>query len=266
MKKILPLLLALLFASVINAQNSYTFSLVNNGNYSYSVTATPNYAKTTPFPTVSQLAFTIMLPDGVTIGPVTGIASATYTQALFDNLDSISGAVGLDAILISNNFDPRESLGEHVINQPITIATFSVLGSPLTGNITLLDNSSALVAASSQFASFFLAEKTGSNTLPAANEYEMQSGDVTFLLFVLNTESNELEGTSIYPNPVNNVLNIKGLETDLNQVTIYTLSGQRVLTQTSNLETINTSALAQGVYFVELRSKNAVKILKVVKK
>ena len=62
------------------------------------------------------------------------------------------------------------------------------------------------------------------------------------------------------------MLNIKGLETELTSVSIYTINGQKSLTQTSNLGRINTSGLAQGFYFVELRSANATKTLKIVKK
>ena len=82
----------------------------------------------------------------------------------------------------------------------------------------------------------------------------------------LSTFNTELNSVSIYPNPVKDVLNIQGLDTKLNEVAIYTIEGRKVLTQTANLDRINTSNLSQGVYFIKLKSSNAERTLKIIKK
>jgi hypothetical protein len=54
MKTKLLLLLALTLGLTVQAQ-TYQFSLQQNTGYNFSVVATPDYSKTSPFPTVSQM-------------------------------------------------------------------------------------------------------------------------------------------------------------------------------------------------------------------
>jgi len=266
MKKKLALLLILLIASYSsNAQDGYTFSLVKNSTYNFSVQAVANYDKTGP--DLESFGFAIMLQDGASIdqsslvlpygsleGNTMPINSAATLNAADPGNDRSSSyiAIGSGSGL---NFP------DHVAGDAITIATFDVLGNPTSGEISILDNGSALaVAASNTLNSFFNVPP-----LPTNESFQGLATTSSFPFMVLSTETNELAGTSIYPNPVSDVLNIKGLETELTSVSIYTINGQKALTQTSNLDRINTSGLAQGVYFVELRSANATKTLKIVK-
>ncbi|WP_375238519.1 T9SS type A sorting domain-containing protein [Aurantibacter sp.] len=260
-KKIL-LLIALFVGLTINAQ-SYTFSLVYNSGYNFSVTATPDYSKAAPFPTLAQSGFTLLVPDGVTLGPVTGYG-LTYSSAPYLSLPAPHGVE--DAFNLSVLYAPIVDLPEHVAGTPIVVATFDVLGTPTTGNLTLLDNASSLaLAAGGIFDSFFLVEPTGDALATATNLYVGQSGTTSFAFNTLSTASNELDKVAIYPNPVKNVLNIKGLGNVLEKAVIYNVNGQKVITQTSNLETINTSELTAGIYFVQLESANSTKTIKLIK-
>ena len=81
----------------------------------------------------------------------------------------------------------------------------------------------------------------------------------------LNTGSVDLVASAIYPNPVQDVLNITNSD-ELQSVTIYNLMGQQVLSATTNLSTIDMSHLTSGAYLVKLSSDNATKTLKVIKK
>ena len=134
--------------------------------------------------------------------------------------------------------------------------TFTVNGSPTSGSMYILENNSALATAVTPLKSFMQADMIDNGMAQFVNVVDPNAAAVTspstFDFTTLGVATNELSGTSIYPNPVNDVLNIKGLETELEAVSIYNINGQKVTTQTTNLDRINTSALAQGVYFVEL--------------
>ena len=64
----------------------------------------------------------------------------------------------------------------------------------------------------------------------------------------------EFDGTiSIYPNPANNVLNISSSES-VEQVVIYNVAGQVVMTENGNVQSMNISNLASGSYIVRIQT------------
>jgi hypothetical protein len=81
--------------------------------------------------------------------------------------------------------------------------------------------------------------------------------------FVDAVEESETE-FSIYPNPVNNTLNINGGDAQYSYV-MYNGMGQRVANGTARgAEQINVSDMAKGVYFLHLTSGTQVRVEKVV--
>lgn len=74
----------------------------------------------------------------------------------------------------------------------------------------------------------------------------------------LSVNSHELKGVMIYPNPASDIVNIS-LENSYDQVevTIYDLTGKKVMKQTLNKELlkVDTSKLNTGVYFMEISSE-----------
>lgn len=85
------------------------------------------------------------------------------------------------------------------------------------------------------------------------------------VLASLSVDEFGLSGISVFPNPTKDVLNIKGLDTTLESLEVYSLTGQKVFSTTTNLETINVSAIANGVYFLKLNATNASKTVKFIK-
>ena len=71
-----------------------------------------------------------------------------------------------------------------------------------------------------------------------------------------NTNTSKL---SIYPNPVKDVLTINGI---YNSVEIYDIYGKLVLSSNAK-QTINVSSLADGVYFVNINTKNIITVKKI---
>jgi len=70
---------------------------------------------------------------------------------------------------------------------------------------------------------------------------------------VLGVEENSLEGFKYYPNPANEILNLSAKNT-IEQVSIYSLLGQKVLESTPNQTdaALNVAMLSPGVYILKL--------------
>lgn len=82
----------------------------------------------------------------------------------------------------------------------------------------------------------------------------------------LATPNNLLSNLKVYPNPVNNVLNINGTDV-ISKVLVYNVFGQKVMELSPNTDTlsIDTSNLVSGAYFVQLSSDDKTKTIKILK-
>ncbi len=76
----------------------------------------------------------------------------------------------------------------------------------------------------------------------------------------LSTSDFDTAKISVYPNPVQNILNI---ETEAN-VTIFDLSGRQIM-KTDNTNQINVSSLAKGTYILQLEVDGNINIEKIIK-
>lgn len=70
----------------------------------------------------------------------------------------------------------------------------------------------------------------------------------------------------VYPNPTNNIWNIKGNQ-NIDFIEVFDIQGKQVISLNPNSETvsINASVLTNGVYFVKLTSENGTKSFKLIK-
>lgn len=80
-----------------------------------------------------------------------------------------------------------------------------------------------------------------------------------------NNDFNIIEKISIYPNPVNDVIYVKGNIEELNSIEVYSISGSKIMSINKNLGQIDVSQLQSGLYFLKLLSKDLLKTIKVVK-
>lgn len=85
--------------------------------------------------------------------------------------------------------------------------------------------------------------------------------------FLTTNEVNSSVEATLYPNPVNNVLNIDAKEM-ITEVSVYNLTGQKLSNKLINKKTstIDMSNLKSGVYIVEVNYKTSTKTYKVIKK
>ncbi|OFY99252.1 MAG: hypothetical protein A3K10_00040 [Bacteroidetes bacterium RIFCSPLOWO2_12_FULL_31_6] len=74
-------------------------------------------------------------------------------------------------------------------------------------------------------------------------------------------EINAVSSISLYPNPAKNYFLLTSTK-NVDNVELFNLNGQKVLSQNSSLEKINIEGLSSGVYFVKINGENGTKIEK----
>ena len=89
----------------------------------------------------------------------------------------------------------------------------------------------------------------------AANEYNLYLDDINITDVTGIKESSYSANVNVFPNPTKNILNISSTE-NISSVKIINVFGQVVYTDNinSNHAVINTSAFAEGIYFIQMQT------------
>lgn len=102
------------------------------------------------------------------------------------------------------------------------------------------------------------------------SDYNIQNGAILHLVLKVPTSIDIINNQTIhfYPNPVIDILHIKGLEAGVNyQYSIFSAHGRRM--KTGNLDNnhwLNTNELKAGIYFLKLNANATQQVLKFIKK
>lgn len=105
----------------------------------------------------------------------------------------------------------------------------------------------------------------------SAGQHSITKGSVANLFYIktvfnsLGNSQNNLEQIVLFPNPVNDVLNIVS-ESNIDKVSIYSISGQLVKEIIGNENSINISSLSIGNYLVKIKSDNEEIVKIIIKK
>jgi hypothetical protein len=92
------------------------------------------------------------------------------------------------------------------------------------------------------------------------------ASSVAVSLPVVGIKVTEEQPITVYPNPANNILNIKNAQVGT-VVNIYSISGQFVITNVINSDgTIDISSLQSGIYTLQLSNADATSVIKLIKK
>lgn len=82
----------------------------------------------------------------------------------------------------------------------------------------------------------------------------------------LDNENLERNSFSVYPNPSSSILNVHNQENlQIDKLTIYDVSGKKILEQSQNLNSINVQNFESGIYFLQITSNNKSTQIKFIK-
>lgn len=251
----------------LQAQDGYTYSLVDNGGFSYTITAVPN-ASTNNFATsVQSYGFTIIVPDGVTAVITSSLgngAGATF----FDG--SAVGQATIDGYLITETLGSPVSLSAPANGIATPMVTLELQPTPIeAGTISILANDSALATAVTPLKSFMAADMIDNGAAVFPNVVDSNgsglSGTTSHDYDPLSTIDNVVLDFSIYPNPTTDNIYINQVQ-NLIKVEVINMNGQLILTKNNNLEKIDVSRLQNGMYFLKIFTENGSNSKKFIKK
>ncbi|WP_298418424.1 T9SS type A sorting domain-containing protein [uncultured Kordia sp.] len=270
MKKItLPTLLLVAFCfflSAAKAQNGYTYTLVDNGSYNFTISAVPSTSTSNFGTSVQSYGFAILVPDGITVSITSSLGNGASTT-FFNGTDI--GQPTVDGYLITETLGSPMTLPAPSSGIMSPIVTIQINGSPVSGTFSILANDSVLANTITPLKSFMQADMIDDAMAAFTNVINSNtsglSGVTTFDFNTLSTPGKELTGVSIYPNPAKNIVNIKGLDTSLTALEIYNSIGQLIATKNNDLNTFNVSKLKSGVYFVKIYAGDTQKTFKLIK-
>ncbi|KAB8152552.1 T9SS type A sorting domain-containing protein [Kordia sp. TARA_039_SRF] len=250
----------------LNAQDGYTYTLIHNGGYSFSVGAVPN-ASTSNFPTsVQSYGFTIIVPDGVTAVITSSLGNGAATT-FFDGNNV--GQPTIDGYLITETLGSPIALPAPSAATTTPMVTFEIQGTPTSGIIEILANNSALATAVTPLKSFMSADMEDDGSAAFSNRVDPNgsglSGDSTFDFTTLSVTDIKFENLSIYPNPATDVVNINYTETPLQKIEIYNLNGKLLQTKTTQMERFQIHNLQAGMYLMKLYTRDASTTIKLIK-
>ena len=83
---------------------------------------------------------------------------------------------------------------------------------------------------------------------------------------VLSSIDFDKSSFNIFPNPVSETLFITSEKNTIEKLNVYSINGQLVLSEIGNVSQVDVSLLSNGLYFVEITSKNGKAVQKFIKK
>ena len=261
MKKITKLFIIIfcLFISESHSQDGYTYTLQHNGGYSFTIQAVPN-ASTSNFATsVQSYGFTIIVPDGVTIDTGSATSVGGGESASFFDGDAI-GEPTIDGYLVTETLSSPATLPAPSTNTNSNMYTFTVNGSPTSGEISILANNSSIATSISALKSFMQADMVDNGMAEFENVVDPNasglSGMTSFIFstFSIDDIEDPINNVIIYPIPADNVINIEG-SIMFNSFSLYDILGNRILNDSLNINSsINVGSLSPGSYILKLNA------------
>ena len=250
----------------VTAQDGYTYTLINNGNYSYTIGAVPNTSTNNFATSVQSYGFTIIVPDGVT-ATITSSLGNGAGSTFFNGTDVAQPSI--DGYLITETLGSPISFSAPSAGTTTNIVTIQINGSPTSGTMYILENNSALATAVTPLKSFMQADMIDDAMAAFSNVIDPNasgvSGASSFDFSTLSVDKNELSELTVYPNSVKDIIYVSNTTTSLTKAEVYNIHGQLIFAIESNLETINVSRLQSGIYLLKLYSEKAQKTIKIIK-
>lgn len=129
-------------------------------------------------------------------------------------------------------------------------------------DLTLVDQNSNQCAPGTSASIFTLANQT-------YYVFVLNTGGITDIVInatMLGVDENAIEGFSFYPNPTNNIVNLKA-QAAIEKATVFNMLGQRVVEMSNNTNSmeLNVSSLAKGTYIMKVTVNGELGTYKLIK-
>ncbi|WP_298893798.1 T9SS type A sorting domain-containing protein [uncultured Psychroserpens sp.] len=264
----LLILVLCFFSGESNAQDGYTYTLVDNGNFNYSVSVVPNASASNFATSVQSYGFTIILPNGIT-ATVTSSLGNGAAATFFDGTNV--GQPTIDGYLITETLGSPIGLPAPSSGIVSPIVTIQLNSTPTTGTISILANDSALASAITPLKCFMSADMIddGMALFPPVVDAMASglSGTVSYEFDTLSVPTTSISELSVYPNPAQDEVRILASNLILDRAEVYSVTGQRVMVIEDILDNrLDTSQLKSAVYLVKIYSDTgANKTFKLIK-
>nr|HMN26314.1 T9SS type A sorting domain-containing protein [Ignavibacteriaceae bacterium] len=189
--------------------------------------------------------------------------------AITGNMNSTDGSVTYDGLSLTKRLKIEQATRIVYTTTAVSSLTL-VFDSTFSGIIKLTTGTDITVAANTKSYTAVNGIVTITD-LPAAT-YTINKKDTANLFYIkteysnLSTNNVAKENLVIYPNPVVNKLNISVPNNTVEKVTVYNVSGQLVKSVNGNVDSVDLSHLNNGVYLVQVKTKNGVLDKKIIKK
>lgn len=254
------------FSLQINAQENYTYTLIDNGSYSFTIAAVPDPSASN-FPTsVQSYGFTIIVPDGVTATVTSSLgngAGATF----FDGTNV--GNPSIDGYLITETLGTPIALPAPSAGTTSPMVTIQINGAPTSGILEILANDSSLATTVTPLKSFLTADTTDDGSANFSNTVDSNgsglSGTSSFDFATLTVKEIALANVSIYPNPASSFVFIKNQQQNIERITIYSMNGQLIKSETQPLEKMDIRDIHSGIYILKIDTEKGSKSVKFVR-
>lgn len=227
-----------------NIDGNYSYQWYENGNLIPGAEASTYLVNTASLNNQTR-SYNVWVEDNVT---ECNIISAVYSVLQSDGVPPPSGQ-------ISQTLAQGSTLADIVINGT-NVQWYSVAVGKNYNTIfsTPLPSSTVLVDGTTYYASQTINGNESAERLPVT---------VSLALGINNPEVLVIQ---YHPNPVKNILEIKSDQT-LNTIAIYTILGQKVLSQDCNANNVNIdlSLLSSGNYILKVQSDTGQKAIRIIK-
>lgn len=263
MKQLYKLLIVicLFLSQSINSQNiQYDLRCSSDGT-SYEIYVSRDIT-TAPFLAAGSSTITLVLPTGSS----RTVAHTSESVATYSQVTAI-----IDGNGTGNDYYPFNSSGGANITSILTANT-PVLWLTLTPSDGTNQNARLFINGTDPSDIGGVNPSNVFTTLAppptgTSNEYSGNVSDTPVNCSTLSTDEDfdKIANISLYPNPVNNTLHLEGNITDLKQIEIFNLIGQRVMQINTISNTIDVSHLEAATYLVKLTTHKTSKSIKLIK-
>lgn len=226
-------------------------------------------------PTISSVKNVMCNNESISLNATTGFNNYKWSTGFNSSSNILTiNTSGNYTVTVTNVYGCKAVAQKEIFKAPVNILNLQLLPSYCVKDTVVNINASSTIPCLSKVSSFNGVHTTffkPNNYTPQKYSVAYSCTDtnqcvttVTKEITIVNCNNVAISNLNplnikIYPNPANEMIHIELGEHNASSVHIHNALGQRVWSQENHIPsklTINTSAWAEGVYFIEIRSKD----------